>query len=100
MSDHDDELPMDSAIWEEVHIAGTSVQIDGQYVRQRCAWCGAVLIDHTFSEPGEYDTAAIVFPDDSVVGRESSDHPWTLLVGVDDDLPDSSCTAIDPSVTL
>lgn len=38
----------------ETHIAGIDLEIDGRYLVQRCAWCGAVLL--------AYDYAAIAMP--------------------------------------
>lgn len=36
------------------HIAGLDVQV-GRYLRQRCAWCGAMLSD--------YDLARVAVPE-------------------------------------
>ena len=44
---------------ETIHIAGMQIDIGGRYLRQRCSWCGFVLIDYDLSmmafavEPGE-----------------------------------------------
>lgn len=55
-----------------IHIAGFPVQIGSKY-RQRCAWCGAILIDGDMSQemvstgdgaspsgPGKYEMGALV----------------------------------------
>lgn len=84
-----------------LHVAGVFVTIN-QRVRQRCAWCGAVLID--------VDAATIAVP----VGQPYDGVPtWPVgdLVGVDGDmsyavphsdgdpLPDGACGKLDPEVT-
>lgn len=55
-----------------VHFAGASVRLN-DLLRQRCAWCGQVLID--------YDLSLVSFP----VGteREPSTWPAGKLVAVD-----------------
>lgn len=84
------------------HIAGVYIQVGG-ILRQRCAWCGALLM--------HYDLAAIAAP----VGQEGGDWPGTwpigALVTVDgglsfivehkdgDPLPDGACGKLDPAVT-
>lgn len=82
------------------HIAGIDVQV-GARLRQRCAWCGAVLID--------YDLANIAAP----VGQEGRPATWTigglvevdggLSVAVDHEpehpLPDNACAKLDADVT-
>lgn len=84
-----------------IHIAGVHVQV-GQQLRQRCAWCGAVLLD--------YDLASIAVP----VGQDPTPATWPPggLVLVDGSmsatvehadgasLPDGSCGKLDPAVTL
>ena len=83
-----------------VHIAGSFVYI-GSLLRQRCAWCGAVLID--------YDLERIAVP----VGQDAGPGVWPVgeLVMVDgplcvsvphddgDMLPDNACARLDPAIT-
>lgn len=83
-----------------LHVAGVYVTIN-QRVRQRCAWCGAVLID--------VETADVAVP----VGQDATVAVWPVgdLVGVDgsmsyavphkdgDALPDGACGKLDPEVT-
>jgi hypothetical protein len=87
------------------HIAGMKVQI-GPLLRQRCAWCGAVLCD--------YDLRNIAVPE----GQEGAPAMWEPgeLVRVDgtglmsasfavphtdgDELPDDACGKLDPEVTV
>jgi hypothetical protein len=76
------------------HIAGPDITIDGEYgryLRQRCAWCGDVLL--------EYDLARVAVP----VGQPGPPATWPLgsLVSIDgplstvvepvDRLPDDAC---------
>jgi hypothetical protein len=82
-----------------IHIAGPDIQID-THLRQRCAWCGAILID--------YDLAAIAVPEGQdprpatwpVGGLVEVDGPaqWRVLQG-DGPLPEGACGRIDPAVT-
>jgi hypothetical protein len=83
-----------------IHIAGLRVHV-GPYLRQRCAWCGAVLID--------YDLTRTAVP----TGTDPTPSTWPVadLVAVDgnaayvvphidgDELPAGSCTELDPAVT-
>lgn len=83
-----------------IHIAGNDVQV-GQHLRQRCAWCGEVLID--------YDLARIAVP----VGQDPRPSTWPPgeLVLVDgpmshtvdhrdgDQLPDNACAVLPVELT-
>ncbi len=83
-----------------VHIAGLDIQI-GDHLRQRCAWCGAVLVD--------YDLTRIAAP----VGQDPRPATWTAgeLVAVDgnakwivphqqgDRIPANACGVLDAEVT-
>lgn len=83
-----------------LHIAGVHVTV-GNRLRQRCAWCGAVLID--------YDLALVAVP----VGQEGAPAVWPVgdLVLVDghvsalvehvdgEPVPEGACARLDPEVT-
>lgn len=84
-----------------VHIAGLPVVVDGTQQRQRCSWCGAVLLDN--------DLARMMVP----VGQEGGE-PATWEVGslvavdggisyvvepVEDKLPDEACARLPHDVT-
>ena len=83
-----------------VHIAGPDITI-GPYLRQRCAWCGAALVD--------YDLQRVAVP----VGQDPRPATWPIgeLVEVDgpaswavpqtdhDPLPPNACGSLDPEVT-
>lgn len=84
-----------------VHIAGPEVRVDAR-LRQRCAWCGAVLID--------YDLERIAVP----VGTDPTPATWPVgeLIAVDgwvsyvvdhedgQPLPDGACALLDAEVTV
>lgn len=83
-----------------LHVAGVDVQV-GQRLRQRCGWCGALLID--------YDLANIAVP----IGQNPNPGSWPIggVVMVDggmsalvdhkdgEPLPEGSCGRLDPEVT-
>lgn len=83
-----------------VHIAADHVRVGAQ-LRQRCAWCGATLID--------YDLGRVAVP----VGQDPTPATWPVgeLVAVDGamqtivphedgaQLPPNACAALDPEVT-
>jgi hypothetical protein len=76
-----------------VHIASNTITMEGQYVRQRCVWCGVLLIDIDLSmtatsdgkEPGSWATGALV----EVDGGHSS-----LVEG--NRIPDNCCYCVNP----
>jgi len=77
------------------HIAGPALTVGSRYMRQRCAWCGTVLVDHDVeldAEPATWSLGDLV----AVSG------PVAYLAGVvdGDQLPGSACARIDPAVTL
>lgn len=83
-----------------LHIAGLDAQV-GSRLRQRCAWCGALLID--------YELSGLAVP----VGQEGRVGVWpfgklvlldgalSVLVEYDavSPLPDGACAKLDPEVT-
>jgi hypothetical protein len=82
-----------------IHVVGIFVQIDAR-LRQRCAWCGAVLLDYDLERiavpegqggPSTWPTGALV----------EVDGPMSRVVPRTDDepLPEGTCTAIDHEVT-
>lgn len=83
---------------EIVHFTGQQVQI-GNRLRQRCSWCGLVLID--------YDLTRIAVPGGTnprppmwEVGRlVSVDGGCSVLLPDTDKLPAGSCADIDDDVT-
>lgn len=85
---------------EVVHIAGNWVEV-GPFLRQRCAWCGATLLD--------YNLNLIAVP----IGQDPRPATWPAgeLIAVDghanytvdhkdgDPLPAGACARLDPEVT-
>lgn len=82
-----------------VHIAGDVIVIGDRYMRQRCSWCGAALVD--------YDLALIAVP----VGQDPTPGSWEPggMVRIDgnmsyvepgDQLPEDACGKLDPAATL
>jgi len=67
-----------------VHIGGDTVTVFGRYVRQRCAWCGKVLV--------EYDLERVAVP----VGQEGppATFPAGALVLVDGNM----MTVVEPEM--
>lgn len=72
------------------HIAGLALTVGDHYLRQRCGWCGEVLI--------EYDLARVAVP----IGQDPTPATWEpgALVTVDGrmshpigghELPDDAC---------
>jgi len=100
-----------------VHIIGMDVTVDGHLRRQRCAWCGQLLVNDDLSRmawtlnedgsdpgpPGPWPMGALV----EIVG-DSKPEPGEVLgfrgmriVEVEDGkLPDNACARLDPEVTL
>lgn len=83
-----------------VHIAGPDIRVNAQF-RQRCAWCGALLID--------YDLERVAVPE----GQDPTPGTWPVgdLIAVDgnaswvephadgDPLPGNACGTLDAEVT-
>jgi hypothetical protein len=81
-----------------VHIAGLDVRV-GNRLRQRCAWCGAMIDDYDLrlvattdgNGPGTWPVGALI----------ARDGGMTYVMEHDDgaDIPSQCCAALDPSVT-
>lgn len=81
------------------HIAGVHVSI-GERLRQRCAWCGAVLIDYNLANiavpigqdptPATWEVGALIMMDGNM----------SMVIEPADRLPDDACGRLDPEVTL
>lgn len=84
-----------------VHIAGLHVQV-GPMMRQRCAWCGAVIIDYDLTGtavPVGQDPHPAVWPLGGVVAMEGV-ATWLVDHQEGQPLPNGSCVSVDPSVTI
>ena len=86
------------------HVAGLVVNI-GPHMRQRCAWCGAVMIDYDLtriavvvtdgekpSGPPTWEVGALIV----VAGNAS----WVAEDQGDDQLPADACARLDPEITV
>lgn len=89
-----------------VHIAGLDLIVQGHRQRQRCAWCGAVLVDNDLRnvavqvEPGEEAKPPAVYPIGRLV-QVDGDGGFRLfqVLPETDQLPEGSCTDLDDAVT-
>ncbi|GAA4226100.1 hypothetical protein GCM10022254_09940 [Actinomadura meridiana] len=84
-----------------IHIAGPVIVVHPGYMRQRCSWCGTVLVD--------YNLERVAVPE----GQEPTPATWEFggLVEVDggmstvvphadgEPLPAGACALLDPAVT-
>ena len=82
------------------HIAGPHVTVNAR-LRQRCAWCGATLIDYDLDRmavPVGQDSTPATWPAGALV---AVDGPASWLVDHEDGapLPDDACAVIDAEVT-
>lgn len=86
---------------EIVHIAAQPVTIGDQLLRQRCAWCGATLLDYDLTRiavPAGQDPTPSTWPTGELI---AVDGPWSTVVdhADGDPLPDTSCGRLAPEVT-
>lgn len=83
-----------------VHIAGPWIEV-GTQLRQRCAWCGAVLIDYALDRiavPEGQDPRPATWPTGELIevdGNASLVRPHTD----GEALPANACAQIDHDVT-
>lgn len=100
---------------ETVHIAGPDMSVDG-VMRQRCAWCGALLLEYNLAnimvqvEPGETAMAPAMFAPgvhvrvagvwpvmhvavEPEVHPPDAEHPGAFVI------PENSCMGLDIDVT-
>jgi hypothetical protein len=89
------------------HIAGPDIVWDGRYLRQRCAWCGATLIDQDLTLVAVAGDPA-PFPTWPVGDLIRVDGNMTVVVHEFRGLfpgeeptkaPDDACLRLDPQVT-
>jgi hypothetical protein len=82
------------------HIAANDITIGGQRLRQRCAWCGAILIDYDLTRVA----VAVVegeatWPVGGLVRVTGTFPKVSSLLPNTDELPDDACGRIDDEVT-
>lgn len=76
------------------HIAGPDITISGEYgeyLRQRCGWCGAVLLEYDLTRvavPAGTDPRPATWPANSLV---TIDGHAAIAMGNVDRLPDDAC---------
>lgn len=83
-----------------IHIAGPDIQIDTQ-LRQRCAWCGAVLFDYALDHiavPEGQDSRPGTWPVGKLVEIEDNGS-WVVPHIEGEQLPLNACARIDHGVT-
>lgn len=83
-----------------IHIAGHSITIDNRQ-RQRCAWCGATLLDYDLSfiaVPVGQDPQPATWPTGELVAL-GGNAAWLVEHKDGDRLPEGACGRIDPDVT-
>jgi hypothetical protein len=90
-----------------VHIAGVAVKI-GSHLRQRCSWCGAVLIDYALermafsidraSDPRGDNDGPGTWALDSLVAVDGG-ASWTVESEDGAPLPEGACGRLDPEAT-
>lgn len=82
------------------HIIGPDVFIGGRWLRQRCSWCGVVLLNDDLTQasaPPGMIGAPPVFPVGEVV-RVEGENPTTFSVLAHlsgENLPDDSCVTVE-----
>lgn len=86
---------------EVIHIAGLVIET-GPYLRQRCAWCGAILVDcdlRRIAVPEGQDPKPATWEVGGLVARTEG-VSWVIphRQGVDK-LPEKACAKLDPAVT-
>lgn len=100
-----------------VHIAGPAIRA-GDVIRQRCAWCGALLSEHDLAriafpdgeDPGLVDAdgaptlrweglVAISTGPELEDGRSGSTALWAVADPEDGKIPDDSCMALPSEAT-
>jgi hypothetical protein len=91
-----------------IHVAGLTVTVEGQRLRQRCAWCGTIMIDVdlTLVAVQEGDQSGYpTFPTSALV--EMSDDRGVMYVVAEASgtgessgrIRPNSCMILDPDVT-
>lgn len=83
-----------------VHIAGPDIQVNNQ-LRQRCAWCGAVLVDYALERiavPEGQDPRPATWPVSELVEVDGN-ASWIRPHTDGEQLPENACARIDHDVT-
>lgn len=81
------------------HIVGPGITFymeGGPHYRQRCAWCGAVLLECENTDPDEYEELSQV----RVICGTLEVIETPILGSGEAEIPGDSCLWIDPIVTM
>lgn len=84
------------------HVAANEVLIGGRRLRQRCAWCGAVLLDYDLTMiavPDGVDPTPSTWVAGSLVRVSGTFPKVSASLGTPDELPADACGRIDDEVT-
>lgn len=87
------------------HIAAQDITIGGTRLRQRCAWCGATIIDLDLTrvavqvEPGEEPRPPATWEPGRLVRVDVGNPKITTVLDETDTLPDDACGRIDDEIT-
>ncbi len=86
-----------------VHIAGPALRV-GDHLRQRCLWCGAVLVDHDLTNiavpDGECTCGPATWGDGDLVAVHGAASWVVPPVEAGEPLPEGACGRLDPAVTV
>lgn len=86
-----------------IHIAGPAITV-GARLRQRCAWCGATMIDYDLDRiaipdgPAGQDPTPATWPIGDLIAVDGH-ASWTVPHEDDQPLPDDACACLDAEVT-
>ena len=83
-----------------IHIAGSDVHVNS-LLRQRCAWCGATLIDYDLDRiavPEGQDPTPATWPVGALVAVDGH-ASWTVDHEDGDPPPEGACALLDAEVT-
>jgi hypothetical protein len=83
------------------HLAGPAITWDGRYVRQRCSWCGAILIDldmeRVMVPVADRDRGVATWPFESFV---RVDGPMSSTVDAQPSAQDPGATRVPPDCCM
>jgi len=97
----DDWTPAGAGSASVTHIAGIDVEVQGRFLRQRCSWCGEILIDEDYAmtampgewkKPGHFEVGRLV--------RVHAGNPKHQEVLDEVTLPDDACAVVGPELEV